>query len=87
MADSVTWPEPPVPCVPGTILLPAFTCDPNGDGFTPTLLPLSEINTTASGLVVKTPCGGPCPRTEAIKTAREMKWTADELVKILKALG
>lgn len=29
----------------------------------------------------------PCPRTEAIKTAREMKWSADELVKVLKALG
>lgn len=33
----------------------------------------------------KAPCGG-CAKTESIKTAREMKWTADELVKVLKAL-
>ena len=34
----------------------------------------------------KAPCGGTCPKAEAIKTAREKGWTADDLVKVLKAL-
>lgn len=32
-------------------------------------------------------CGGGCAKTEAIKTARERGWSADELVKVLKAVG
>lgn len=34
-----------------------------------------------------TGCGGGCAKTEAIKTARERGWSADELVKVLKAIG
>jgi hypothetical protein len=44
----------------------------------------SEVINTPPGLVA---VGGSCAKTEAIKTAREKGWSADELVKVLKALG
>lgn len=38
------------------------------------------------GVMGKAGCGGGCPKSEAVKLAKENKWSADELVKVLKAL-
>ena len=48
----------------------------------------SEVINTQEAIAAGSPgCGGSCPKTEAIKTAREKGWSADELVKVLKAIG
>ena len=75
----------PVPCTGNAIMLAAWKCKSDGSGWEAIYVPASDVG---SAIVASAPpCGGDCPRTEAIKTAREMKWTADELVKVLKALG
>ena len=63
-------------------------CVPDGEGtkWVDLWMPATEFGALSSA--VTGGCGGGgCAKTEAIKTARERGWSADELVKVLKLLG
>ena len=86
--DLPPFPDASEPCVTTTPYVLVAGCV-NGLRVLQWSLVSEIINTTELNAAASKPppCGGDCPRTEAIKTAREMKWTAAELVKVLKALG
>lgn len=86
--DLPPFPDASEPCVTTTPYVLVAGCV-NGLRVLQWSLVSEIINTTVLDATASkaAPCGGDCARTEAIKTAREMKWSADQLVKVLKALG
>lgn len=45
-----------------------------------------DITEIGNGLRAAGGCGGGCAKSAAIRMAGELKWSAEELVKVLKAL-
>lgn len=82
--------HPPVPCSPDALYLHGIRCVLSGEetSWQDVWVSAAEIAPPAPLGLVKAGCGGgQCAKAEAIKTARERGWSADELVKVLKALG
>ena len=80
------YPDASEPCVTTTPLLLAAVCVNGLRELAWVLASEVQNDPPFAAVAGKAPCGGTCPKSEAIRTAREMKWTADELVKVLKAL-
>lgn len=78
--------ELPVPCATDSILFEAWQCVRDGEEtkWVKVYVPATDVGSARVG---SAPCAGGCAKSEAIKTAREMKWSAEELVKVLKAIG
>lgn len=73
-------PPPPSSCSDGAILLLGRRCV---EGVWGEMVWIMSEEFEGGGLRV----AGTCAKAEAIRTARELKWTAEELVKVLKTLG
>ncbi len=84
--DLPPYPDASEPCVITTPYVLVAVCV-NGQRVLAWALVSEIFNENTPSLRAGSPCGGSCPKTAAIETAREMKWSADELVKVLKALG
>lgn len=80
------YPDASEPCVTTTPLLLAAVCVNGLRELAWVLASEVQNDPPFAAVAGKAPCGGTCPKTEAIKTAREKGWSADELVKVLKAL-
>lgn len=81
------FPYPPTPCSEGTTMIHAIRCVPVGEGTEWQDFWILATELSAGTARVGGCGGGGCAKTEAIKTARERGWSADELVKVLKLLG
>ncbi len=81
--------HPPTPCAVDALYLHGIRCVRDGETtkWEDVWVAGSELGgVTAPLLASSTPCGG-CAKSKLLDLAREAKWSAEDTIKALKAIG
>ena len=80
----------PVPCNGNAIMIAAWKCKSDGSGWEEVYVPAADVGSLSLTSLPSAgvPCGGgQCAKSKLLELAKDGKWSAEDTIKGLKALG